>query len=66
MALPKFEIYSQDKTSPRTFPWLWFLRLPAIVISIIVLGITAANHSTFSNSGCSAPSKLSYNIAVVR
>ena len=65
MALPKFQVYTTDKTSPRSFSWLWFLRLPAIVFSIIVLGLTAATHTTFSNSGCSSPSKLSFNLAVV-
>ncbi|KAL6716667.1 hypothetical protein ACLMJK_006235 [Lecanora helva] len=64
MALPKVQVYTTDKTSPRSFPWLWFLRLPAIVVTIIVLGITAANHTTFTNSSCSAPSKLNYNLAV--
>ncbi|KAK3177997.1 hypothetical protein OEA41_000129 [Lepraria neglecta] len=58
------QIYTSDKTSPRSFPWLWFVRLPAIIFSIIVLGITASDASKWGSWECSIPSKLGYNIAV--
>ncbi|KAL2038315.1 hypothetical protein N7G274_008964 [Stereocaulon virgatum] len=57
-------IHTSDKTSPRSFPWLWFVRLPAIVFSIVVLGITASDASKWGGWECSVPSKLGYNIAV--
>ena len=60
------QIYTSDKTSPRSFPWLWYIRLVALVITLIVLGITAANIATFHNIGCDAPARLLYNLAVVR
>ena len=59
------QLYTSDKTSPRSFKWLWFLRLVALLITLIVLGITASNTATFHNIGCDAPPKLLYNLAVV-
>lgn len=66
ISLPKVEIYTRDKTSPRSFRWQWFLRLTAILFTLIILGLSGAGASEFSSSGCSAPSKLNYNLAVVR
>ena len=60
------QIYTKDKTSPRGFSWIWFIRLFQIVITLIVLGITAADVTSFHGIGCNAPSKLSFNLAVVR
>lgn len=62
---PRIEVYTSDKTSPRSFGWQWYLRLAAIVLTLIVLGITAANTSDFHKLGCNPPSKLGYNTAVV-
>ena len=59
------QLYTSDKTSPRSFKWLWFIRLVALIVTIIVLGITASNTATFHNIGCDAPARLSYNLAVV-
>ena len=59
------QLYTSDKTSPRSFKWLWFIRLVALVITMIVLGITASNTATFYNIGCDAPARLLYNLAVV-
>lgn len=59
------QIYTSDKTSPRSFPWLWYIRLVALVITLIVLGITASNTSTFHSIGCDAPARLLFNLAVV-
>ncbi|KAI4250087.1 MAG: hypothetical protein L6R40_000259 [Gallowayella cf. fulva] len=58
-----FKIYTTDKTSERCFPWLWFVRLLQILVTIIILAITASNASDFTSIGCSVPSKLGYNIA---
>ncbi|CAD6580762.1 MAG: hypothetical protein ASARMPRED_000320 [Alectoria sarmentosa] len=58
------QIYTSDKTSARSFPWLWYLRLVALIFTFIVLGITASNSATFHSIGCDAPGKLSYNLAV--
>ncbi|KAL8733516.1 MAG: hypothetical protein Q9181_003564 [Wetmoreana brouardii] len=56
-------IYTSDKTSPRCFPWLWYVRLLQMVVTIIVLAIAASNAHDFSSIYCSVPSKLGYNIA---
>ena len=71
MAPLGFPIYTRDKTSPRAFPWIWFIRLAQIFVTIIVLGITAANAASFGNTyygsnSCSVPGKLAWNIACVR
>lgn len=59
------QIYTRDKTSPRSFTWLWYLRLVAFVVTFIVLGITVANTVAFHDIGCNAPGRLNYNLAVV-
>lgn len=58
------QIYTSDKTTPRSFPWLWYLRLVAIIGTLIVLAITAQNSATFHNIGCDAPGRLNFNLAV--
>lgn len=63
--LCNMQIYTSDKTSPRSFKGLWYIRFVALVITMIVLGITAANTASFHNIGCDAPARLSYNLAVV-
>lgn len=59
------QIYTSDKTTPRSFPWLWYLRLVAIIGTLIVLAITAQNSATFHSIGCDAPGRLNFNLAVV-
>ena len=59
------QIYASDKTSPRSFPWLWYIRLVALVVTLIVVGITVWNTASFSSAGCDAPARLLYNLAVV-
>ena len=59
------QLFISDKTSPRSFKQLWYIRLVALVVTLIVLGITAANTATFHSMGCDAPGRLSYNLAVV-
>ena len=60
------QLYISDKTSPRFFKQLWYIRLVALFITLIVLGITAANTANFHSIGCDAPGRLLYNLAVVR
>ena len=59
------QIYTTDKSSPRGFGWLWFLRLLAIFFTLVVLGITVRDVADFHSASCSAPSRLGYNLAVV-
>ena len=59
------QLYISDKTSPRSFKQLWYIRLVALVVTLIVLGITAANTAGFHSIGCDAPGRLLYNLAVV-
>ncbi|KAL8846777.1 MAG: hypothetical protein Q9221_008158 [Calogaya cf. arnoldii] len=58
-----FKFYTSDKTSERCFPWLWFVRLVQLLVTIIILAITASSASDFTSLSCSVPSKLGYNIA---
>lgn len=59
-------IYTTDKVSPRCFPWLWFVRIGQMLLTIIILALTASNAYDFSSRlACSVPSKLGYNIAAV-
>lgn len=59
-------VYTSDKTSPRAFQWIWFIRLLQITVSVVVLGITAANIASFHAISCTPPGKLDYNLACVR
>lgn len=59
-------IYTTDKVSPRCFPWLWFVRIGQMVLTIIVLAIAASNAQDFASiPGCNVPSRIGYNIAAV-
>ncbi|KAL8747854.1 MAG: hypothetical protein Q9190_000302 [Brigantiaea leucoxantha] len=58
-----FNIYTTDKTSPRAFPWLWFVRLLQMVITIIILAVAASSAADFNKISCSVPGKLGYNVA---
>lgn len=60
-----FPIYTRDKESPRAYRWIWFIRIFQIVVTLIVLGITAANTASFGSASCGVPSKLAWNLACV-
>ena len=62
MAMPNL----MDKTAPRGFPWLWFIRIGQLVLTLLVLALAAAKSATFSNYGCSIKAKLGFNLATVR
>ena len=55
----------QDKTLPRTYAWLWYFRIFQQVLTLIILGLAAANASAFGSIQCGVPGKLGYNIACV-
>lgn len=63
MAPLGFPIYTRDKTSPRGFRWIWFIRVLQIWITLAVLGITASNAASFKDYSCSVPGKLAWNLA---
>lgn len=60
-----FPIYTKDKTSPRAFRWIWYIRIFQILVTLVVLAITAANAASFENESCSVPGKLAWNLACV-
>jgi len=61
-----FPIYTRDKTSPRAFRWIWFIRILQIFVTLFILAITAANTASFGNASCGVPGKLAWNLACVR
>lgn len=58
-------IYTRDKVSERCFPWLFFVRILQMVVTILILAIAASSAHDFTGIGCSVPSKLGYNVAAV-
>ena len=54
-----------DRSAPRGFPYIWYIRLVQIFFSLIVLAISAANASSLNSIACGVPGKLGYNIACV-
>ena len=63
---PRFSVHTADKTSPRGFPWIWFLRLAEILGSLIVLALVARDVSGLSQLSCGIPGKIAWNLACVR
>ncbi|KAL8792630.1 MAG: hypothetical protein Q9195_004758 [Heterodermia aff. obscurata] len=60
---PRWSVHTSDKTSPRGFRWIWFLRLAEILFSLVVLGLSARNVAGLSEGGCSVPGKIAWNLA---
>ncbi|CAF9932725.1 MAG: hypothetical protein HETSPECPRED_008437 [Heterodermia speciosa] len=60
---PRFSVHTSDKTSPRGFRWIWFLRLAEILLSLVVLGLAARSIAGFTAGGCSVPGKIAWNLA---
>ncbi|KAL8901651.1 MAG: hypothetical protein Q9207_005092 [Kuettlingeria erythrocarpa] len=56
-------IIRDKNVGERCFPWLWFVRIVQLLLSILILGIAASNAADFSGISCSVPAKLGYNIA---
>ncbi|MCJ1424689.1 hypothetical protein MMC29_002577 [Sticta canariensis] len=53
------------KTAMRSFSFLWYIRLAQVVISFLVLILSAVDAHTVQDyaHGCSVPSKIAYNLA---
>lgn len=52
-----------DKTAPRGFKWIWYIRIVQLLGTLIVIGLAALHASLWSN--CSVPSKIAWNLACV-
>ena len=63
---PRYSVHTSDKTSPRGFRWIWFLRLAEILVSLAVLGLAAKNVAGLAEPGCGVPGKMAWNLACVR
>ena len=63
---PRFSVHTSDKTSPRGFNWIWFLRLAEILVSLIVLALVARDVGGLSSLSCGIPGKMAWNLACVR
>lgn len=57
-----------NKTVMRAFPWIWYIRLVQIVISVLVLALAAVDSHTVEDlgDGCGIPPRIAYNLACVR
>lgn len=57
---------STDKSAPRGFPWMWYIRLAQILLTLIVLAIAGRVAAAISDSdGCHVPRKVAWNIVCV-
>jgi hypothetical protein len=55
-----------DRTRSALNIAIWVLVSLELVLSLVVIGITAARARRFTNDlGCNSPNKLNYNIAAV-
>lgn len=56
-----------DKTLPRGFRWIWFIRLLQLVIALLVLILAAVDIQSVRNlyDGCGTPSRIAFNLACV-
>lgn len=59
------DIRTSDKETPRSFFWIWYIRIFQLILTLVVLGIAAANIASFGNLDCSVPGKLAWNVACV-
>ena len=53
-----------DKTAPRGFKLIWYIRIVQIIGTLVVLGLAGLN--AYGWSECSVPSKIAWNLACVR
>ncbi len=49
----------------QTNSYLWGLRFIQILFAVIIVGLTGSAISDWQSIGCSSPSKLSFNFAIV-
>ncbi|MCJ1463745.1 OTU domain containing [Pseudocyphellaria aurata] len=54
-----------EQTVQRAFPWIWFIRLLQIFITILVLVLASIDANSVKNfaDDCGVPSRIAYNIA---
>ena len=52
-----------DKTSPRGFSWIWYIRIAQFIITLLVIALAALNANAWRD--CSVPGKIAWNIACV-
>lgn len=59
---------STDKSTPRGFPWMWYIRFAQVLLTLIVIAVAARVAATISNGDgddCNVPHKLVWNIVAV-
>lgn len=59
---------STDKSAPRGFPWMWYIRFVQVLLTLIVIAVAARVAATISNGDgddCHAPHKVVWNIVCV-
>lgn len=59
---------STDKSAPRGFPWMWYIRFVQILLTLIVIAVAARVAAAISNGDggdCHVPHKVAWNIACV-
>lgn len=57
---------STDKSAPRGFTWMWYIRFVQILLTLIVIAVAAKVAAAISNGGdCHVPPKVAWNIACV-
>jgi len=56
----------KPKPAERTNSYLWGLRFIQILFAVVIVGIAGSNISDWHSLGCSSPTGLSFNFAIVR
>lgn len=59
-------LFITDKNVPRSYTWVWILRIVGIVLSLVALGLSASLASALNSISCVSSSKINFNVAVVR
>lgn len=53
-----------DKSAPRAFSWIWYIRIAQIFFTGIVIILAGVDANRWSS--CSVPGKIAWNLACVR
>lgn len=59
---------STDKSAPRGFYWMWYIRFAQILLTLIVVAVAATVAAAISNGDggdCHVPRKVVWNIVCV-
>lgn len=57
-----------DKSAPRGFPWMWYIRVAQIVLTLIIVAVAARVAAGIGNGDdgdCHVPGKVVWNILCV-